>query len=258
MNISSLIFLQRRASTFFSLLSSIYYCFVFCRIQHKDVMVKLRIFQLFEYDRIIYMDTDMLVKKNLDHLFLLPDSSHIAAPRVYFDPETHFCSCLMVFTPTEHMWKRIMSYYGEDGYVREKKLYDMDLLNREFVDEITNLPGIYELLTSHLESAAEWDRCLKERPFMSNKLGMPNKTWYEIYDAASIIHFTLLKPVRYRSLEELKMEKPEDIIDPRYYAVYERYYSLASRVCPFGYRYVASDIYSQYLHSNSSSLVVSA
>lgn len=240
-----------------------------------DVMVKLRIFQLFEYDRIVFMDSDMLVKKNLDHLFLLPESSHIAAPRVYFEPEEEdstmpnnhpkFCSCLMVVTPTKHMWKRIMTYYdngggsdGDDeeeeeehGYVNERELYDMDLLNKEFGGEVTFLPGLYELLTSHLESASEWDRGLSIRPHMDRKLGMPNKTWYEIYDAASIVHFTGLKPYLDRTMEEIQRKKRN--ADPRFFAIYERYFTLASKVCSFGYSYEASDRYSQYLQSNSSS-----
>ena len=224
-------------------------------------MVKLRIFQLFEYDRIIFMDSDMLVKRNLDHLFLLPESSHIAAPRVYFEPEEtipnpKFCSCLMVFTPTEHMWQRIMSYYGSDGYVTERELYDMDLLNREFGGEVTFLSGLYELLTSHLESAAEWDRGMNIRPTMDRKLGMPNKTWYEIYDAAHIVHFTGLKPYLDRTMEEIRAKKWD--ADPRFFAIYERYFTLASKVCSFGYTYVASDDYSQYLEPNSSKLVVAA
>lgn len=200
------------------------------------------------------MDSDMLVKKNLDHLFLLPDSSQIAAPRVYFEPEDtipnpKFCSCLMVFMPSTDIWNRILSYYGDDGYVIERELYDMDLLNREFGGEATFLPGIYEILTAHLENEAEWERGMNERPNMSRKLGMPNKSWYEIYDAASIVHFTGLKPYLDRSMEDV-MRKKRDA-DPRFLAIYERYFSLASNVCPFGYQYVASDTYTRYLDAST-------
>ena len=131
-------------------------------------MVKLRVFQLFEYHRIIFLDSDMMVRRNLDHLFFLPETSHIAGPRVYFQHfdgrPNFFCSCLMVLTPNQHMWERIIGNFDEDGYVREREMYDMDLLNKEFVDEATILPGIYELLTAHLES----ERCLKELRFMDS------------------------------------------------------------------------------------------
>lgn len=147
-----------------------------------------------------------------------------------------------------------MTYYdeddGEDGYVNERELYDMDLLNKEFGGEVTYLSGLYELLTAHLESAAEWDRSLNIRPTMDRKLGMPNKTYYEIYDAASIVHFTGLKPYLDRTMREIRGKKSG--ADPRFFAIYERYFSLASNVCSFGYSYVASDDYSQYLRANSS------
>ncbi|EJK68583.1 hypothetical protein THAOC_10222 [Thalassiosira oceanica] len=195
-------------------------------------MVKLRIFQLYEWDRIIYMDADMLVRKNLDHLFFLPDSSHIAGPRVYFQQfpgrPNYFCSCMMVFTPEKHMWDRILTWYKPDGYVKEEKLYDMDLLNREFIDEATVLPGIYEMLSAHLESEDEWKHQLKKVPYMEKKLGMPNKSWEEIYNATSVIHFTGLKPNLEKTLDMIKRKKPKS--DSRFYAIYERYFTLASQM----------------------------
>ena len=218
---------------------------------YQNVMVKLRVFQLFEYDRIIFMDSDMMVRKNLDHLFFLPDTAHIAGPRVYFQQfdgrPNFFCSCLMVFTPHKHMWDRIMSYYDEGGKLRQtegSEFYDMDLLNKEFVDEATILPGIYEVLTAHLESEGEWRRCLKDLPFMEKKLGMPGRTWEEIYNATSLMHFTGIKPTNTRTLDAIKQQKGG--ADPRFFAIYERYFSIASTECPFYPEYSASDIYSHY------------
>ena len=102
-------------------------------------MVKLRVFQLFEYDRIIFLDSDMMVRRNLDHLFFLPETSHIAGPRVYFQHSdgrpNFFCSCLMVLTPNQHMWERIIGNFDEDGYVREREMYDMDLFKRYLYDD---------------------------------------------------------------------------------------------------------------------------
>lgn len=212
---------------------------------YGDVMVKLRVFQLFEYDRVIYMDADMMVRKNLDHLFLLPETAHFAAPHVYFHPAgSVFCSCFMVFKPTRHMWDRIMGYYRKDGYVTEDKMYDMNLLIKEFGIEATLLPGIYEMLTSHLISAPEYEKKLLQYPFMSQKLGMPNRTWEEIYNATSIVHFTGDKPTIERNMATMKRKRPT--ADPRFFAIFERYYSLAAKVCPSRERYSASNEYTNY------------
>jgi hypothetical protein len=126
--------------------------------------------------------------------------------------------------------------------MRESGMYDMDLLNKEFVDKATILPGIYELLTAHLESENEWHRCLRELPFMDRKLGMPNKTWEEIYNASSVVHFTGLKPTIDHTLNAVKAKK--GALDPRFFAIHELYFSLVSHVCPFYPGYSASDFYS--------------
>ena len=193
----------------------------------------------------------MMVRKNLDHLFFLPDTAHIAGPRVYFQQfdgrPNFFCSCLMVFTPHKHMWDRIMSYYDDGGKLRQSEgseFYDMDLLNKEFVDEATILPGIYEVLTAHLESEEEWRRCLKDLPFMEKKLGMPGRNWEEIYNATSLMHFTGIKPTNTRTLDAIKQQKGG--ANPRFFAIYERYFSIASTVCPFYPEYSASNFYSHY------------
>mmetsp|Transcript_24692 Transcript_24692/g.40475 ORF Transcript_24692/g.40475 Transcript_24692/m.40475 type:complete len:150 (-) Transcript_24692:990-1439(-) len=111
----------------------------------------------------------------------------------------------------------------------------MDLLNKEFIDEATVLPGIYEILSTHLESESSWEQVLQRKSYLPKKLGMPNKTWEEIYNASSIIHFTRDKPTIYRTLVAIKNKVPG--ADPRFYAIYERYFSLASKVCPSGERY---------------------
>jgi hypothetical protein len=61
---------------------------------------------------------------------------------------------------------------------------------------------------------------------MDKKLGMPNKTWEEIYDASSVVHFTGSKPTIDCTLDAIKAKKGAS--DPRFFAIYERYFSLAS------------------------------
>jgi alpha-N-acetylglucosamine transferase len=213
-------------------------------LYYKNVMVKLRIFQLFEYDRIIFMDCDMMVRKNLDHLFFLPDNVHFAAPYVYYDGKSsNFCSCFMVFQPKQRLWDRIMAWYKPDGYVNQTNLYDMDLLNLELKRDVTHLPGMYELLTSHIIHPNEWESLMKEKPFIPQKLSMMGKTQTEIYNASKIFHFTPKKPTIDKTLSRLKVVEPA--AHPLLYAVFERYFSLAADVCPF-MNYEKSNEYSHY------------
>ena len=46
----------------------------------RDSLVKLRLFECVEYDRVVFMDADTLPLKNIDHLFEIPLEGEIAAP----------------------------------------------------------------------------------------------------------------------------------------------------------------------------------
>lgn len=119
----------------------------------------------------------------------------------------------------------------------------MDLLNLELKRDVTHLPGMYELLTSHIIHPNEWESLMKEKPFIPQKLSMMGKTQTEIYNASKIFHFTPKKPTIDKTLSRLKVVEPA--AHPLLYAVFERYFSLAADVCPF-MNYEKSNEYSHY------------
>src|ERR1044072_680334 len=82
---------------------------------------KLRIWQLTMYDKIIFIDSDLLILKNIDHLFAYPQLS--AAP----NEDVIFNSGLTVVEPSQCMFEYMMNktlkvkpYNGGDqGFVNE-------------------------------------------------------------------------------------------------------------------------------------------
>lgn len=82
---------------------------------------KLRIWQLAIYDKIIFIDADLLVLKNIDHLFALPQLSAAANNKMRFN------SGLMVVEPSACLFEDMMaksfeleSYNGGDqGFLNE-------------------------------------------------------------------------------------------------------------------------------------------
>uniref|UniRef100_A0A0R0KYU3 Hexosyltransferase n=1 Tax=Glycine max TaxID=3847 RepID=A0A0R0KYU3_SOYBN len=82
---------------------------------------KLRMWQLTTYDKIIFIDSNLLLLRSIDHLFVLPQLS--AAP----NEKTLFNSGLMVIEPSQCMFQRMMnitskvrSYNGGDqGFLNE-------------------------------------------------------------------------------------------------------------------------------------------
>lgn len=120
-------------------------------------LLKLMAFGLYEYvphlRRVIIMDSDQLILKNLDHLFNLP-SVTLAAPRAYWlgnesqiQPLT---SALMVIEQSPETWAIVEEGLRTIG----PRIYDMDLVQALFGNTALVLPGYYTTLNSHWEA---WD-----------------------------------------------------------------------------------------------------
>ncbi|KAK7332970.1 hypothetical protein VNO80_29729 [Phaseolus coccineus] len=82
---------------------------------------KLRMWQLTTYDKIIFIDSDLVLLSNLDHLFVYPQLSAAPNEKVLFN------SGLMVIEPSQCMFRKMMnktlkvrSYNGGDqGFLNE-------------------------------------------------------------------------------------------------------------------------------------------
>ncbi|CAI5523093.1 unnamed protein product [Closterium sp. Naga37s-1] len=72
---------------------------------------KLRLWQLTEYERIVYLDTDVLPLRPLTHLFLFPELS--AAP----NDDNHFNSGLLVLEPAHCTASKAAYSYEDQGYI---------------------------------------------------------------------------------------------------------------------------------------------
>ena len=181
---------------------------------YLNVMVKLRVFQLFEYRRIIFLEADMMIRQNLDHLFTLPESINIAAPQVMIGPGDHkgyFGSYLMVIKPSRDIWRRIMKYYDENENLKHD-VYDMDLLNMEFMSDVFLLPGIYGMLTADWEYEDNVSFDDKSPEWYQQLLGTTTNdamTSDEIFSVTKVLHFSPDKPMSERSIQDIKRNKPD-------------------------------------------------
>lgn len=106
------------------------------RLQSVDVtytyaLQKLELFRLTQYRRIVYFDSDALVMKSLDHLFLAPDSI-VSMPEAYYTPartvanqDPTLSSALMVIRPSEELYEGLLEVTSRKGHAE----YDMDVIN---------------------------------------------------------------------------------------------------------------------------------
>ncbi len=84
---------------------------------------KLRVWELAEYDRVVFLESDALVLRNVDELFERPELS--AAPDL-LDPE-RFDTGVMVLEPSQETFSKLAEAAGAEGDEGEQ-----GLLNRVF------------------------------------------------------------------------------------------------------------------------------
>ncbi|OQS03632.1 hypothetical protein THRCLA_04047 [Thraustotheca clavata] len=134
--------------------------------QYKDSLTKLLIFRKLGYDRLICIDTDTVIQRNLDHLFYLP--------------RAFITSVLLVVDPDEDLFKHLEHAIKVETEVQ----YDMDVLNNEWKSLCGILPLEYVVLTTHLqEDMKRGNRdIIQELPPQSQRVLIATDPLLEIID----------------------------------------------------------------------------
>ena len=105
-------------------------------LRHWDnTFSKLLMFELVQYEKIVYLDSDMLVLRNLDHLFERPHMSAAVPDKLMPGHESwvQLCSALMVIEPQAGLADAIMQHVPAVE-ARMKSFSDQDLLHERFPD----------------------------------------------------------------------------------------------------------------------------
>ena len=101
----------------------------------NNTFSKLLMFELVQYEKFVYIDSDMLVLRNLDHLFARPHMSAAVPDRLMPGHESwvQFCTGLMVIEPQPGLAQAIMQHVPAVE-ARMKSFSDQDLLHEHFPD----------------------------------------------------------------------------------------------------------------------------
>jgi alpha-N-acetylglucosamine transferase len=124
----------------------------------RDVLSKLRLWQLTDYDKILFLDADTILLHPLDSIFTDPelsmpmpvirnnstdDRSEASLPSSYllsasadtwgnqtlwFDHQEYLCACFMLLTPSEHMFKYYQWLLSQAGTLFDLSLPEQNLL----------------------------------------------------------------------------------------------------------------------------------
>ncbi|KAI9591602.1 LPS:glycosyltransferase [Syncephalis fuscata] len=153
---------------------------------YRDIWTKLRVWQLTDYDRVCFLDSDMVVVRNMDEVFdvaiggstgfdiaaahactcnplniagypstWVPENcayTHQCAHCVGKSPPSpgphtnYFNSGFMVLTPSEEEFQAILRAARETDDLSSFRFVDQDLLNIYFEERVLSMPYIYNAL----------------------------------------------------------------------------------------------------------------
>ena len=155
----------------------------------EDVMTKLNIFSIYNYDKLIYIDSDCVVNKNIDFLFSLPEGFY-ACPDWGLSYGTDFNSGMLIYTPSEKLKEYVFSNInkvssndgGDQGFLNILFKKDVIFLPPEFNTlkrvyiEHPNVLNIKDSFVIHYVGIKPWDFHILE------KFEELNKFWYKCID----------------------------------------------------------------------------
>lgn len=135
----------------------------------KDTYNKLKIFDFTDYDKLIYIDSDCIVLKNIDRLFSL-ETSISASPDWGLKYSKGFNSGVIVFTPSEDLRSKIKA--GLTSNVTSSDGGDQGFLNEVLKDTISYLSPEFNYL----------------------KRSYDKRSWVFDIQNISILHYVGIKP----------------------------------------------------------------
>jgi lipopolysaccharide biosynthesis glycosyltransferase len=138
---------------------------------------KLKIFGWAEYERVVFIDADCIVKGSIEELFKLPKEVEFAAapdgwPQIEVD--SRFNSGFMFFTPSQGLFENMISKLADKKY-HDPKEGDQQFLQNYWKFRDYKLPIKFNLNLVH---------------FVWHKKDL----WDRIWPEALVIHFTVRKP----------------------------------------------------------------
>ena len=124
---------------------------------------KLHVFGLTEYEKLVYVDSDMIVLTNIDELFEKPHMSAVAAGQLINPKWNRLNSGLMAIVPEHGLPEKILltldKARSDQGLAGAKAIGDQDLINT-YYSKWANCPELhldqgYNIFQCHLDSYIE-------------------------------------------------------------------------------------------------------
>ncbi|MBR6253134.1 MAG: hypothetical protein IKR04_04800 [Clostridia bacterium] len=104
----------------------------------RNCWTKLHIFNQTQFDKIVFLDADIMVLKNLDHLFNCPHMTSCLDGEYFniWPGWDHFNSGCIVIEPSNELYNKILDFANSltEDNIPEYIIADQEILNLYFKD----------------------------------------------------------------------------------------------------------------------------
>lgn len=130
------------------------------KVWHEDCMTKFRVWQLTDLEKIIYLDADEIVLKNIDYLFDFPELSACHDPMnlLYWPGVNILNSALFVAQPSNKTFNELMDALVTHPHYNTDRIGDGNVFNRYFTKWTPLQPNV--LVISWMFEIRQLDRQL--------------------------------------------------------------------------------------------------
>ena len=122
----------------------------------KDTIAKLTAFNLTQFDKIVFLDADAILFRNIDHLFDKPHLSAVAAGKELHPDWVNMNSGIMVIEPDATCYKDLVSlvpHAHKECIEKNLPFGDQDVISKYYPDwyknEELHLPSEYNVLLGY-------------------------------------------------------------------------------------------------------------
>lgn len=150
--------------------------------QFRDQFTKLRIWELVQYESVIYLDADTLVLRNFDELWSLP-TAFAAVPDIYLDERSWVLGInagVMFVKPSKDTFDTLLRDIHTVSY--EPSQAEQSFLREKYAYSVMRLPYIYN-----------GNLAIKKKSL---------EVWKQLESDMAIIHYTLEKPFHHQEHEQ--------------------------------------------------------
>lgn len=117
--------------------------------RYEDTINKLQYFNLVEYDRIFFIDSDILIVENIDEIFEVCKEDFLIGIRPDEDEGKRFCGDRVIVTPNPAIFPRVlreMKHYTDDEVclrdIYPKYFESVTTVNFPFYERTLHMSGI--------------------------------------------------------------------------------------------------------------------